>query len=171
MYGTRTSDINSFSSNAERGSDLNRRKQSGSSPWRIQHRAQGVWCLTICNWRAWRKGGVRILACWCHGNQLSGRRETRAGFDRHFNQHNQTISTPISGTIHHCDGIQVTARTQNGKAELNVTALLTWTLFFVSLILWMSEKGRHRMGLGKDRMRKTKLEVCNSGWWIWRTFG
>lgn len=159
MYGTRTSDINSISSDAERGSDLNGRKQSRSSPWRIYHRAEGVWCLTVCNWRAWRKGGgVRILNCRHQGTQLSGRRETWAGFDRHFNQHNQTITTPISGIKHYCDGIQVTARTQSGKAELKVTALRTWTLwffclfvfflFFVSLILWMSEKGRHRMKLG-----------------------
>lgn len=187
MYGTRTSDINSISSDTERGSDLNGRKQSRSSPWRIYNRAEGVWCLTVRNWRAWRKGGgVRILTCRHQGNQLSGRRETWAGFDRHFNQHNQTITTPISGIKHYCDGIQVLlepkVEKQNWKllhcvrehSDFSVCCFL----FFVSLILWMSEKERHRMELGSpwdwERRewgkqvwnRAIEMEVCNSGRWI-----
>lgn len=135
IYETRTSDINSITSNAERGSDLDRRRQSGPSSRWTNHRAKAFWCLTVCHWRAGREERVRIVTGGRGANQLNDRSDISISIMKHdqFLAEKKTLF----------DGIYGTARTQNGDAEEMVTAQLTWTLLcFVSLIFWMFERQR-----------------------------
>lgn len=166
IYETRTSDINSITSNAERGSDLDRRRQSGPSSRWTNHRAKAFWCLTVCHWRAGREERVRIVTGGRGANQLNDRSDISISIMKH-DQFLAEKTNTIWWNLRDCSNSKWRRR-RNGYR----TAYVNTVMFCKPYILdvWKAENG---IGEIHERERQKDQKIWKE--WserdgIWRTF-